>query len=74
MSYSWRQIYRFLSANDHNGEGKVPLSVFEEALNQTKTFLSRQEINSLTQKFGNPVDYTKISQDVMGITDARKKL
>jgi hypothetical protein len=61
MSYSWTQIHRFLSANDHNGEGKVPLEVFEDALNQTKTFLSRQEINTITQKFGNPVDYTRVS-------------
>ena len=69
MSYSWKEICRFLSANDLEGEGKVPLGVFKDALSHTKTFLSRQEIENIAQRFGNPVDYTKISEEVMGITD-----
>ena len=47
LSYSWRQIYRFLSSNDLANQGMAPLSQFEEALLITKTFLSREELNLL---------------------------
>ena len=73
MSYSWRQIVRFLSANDKKGEGCVPISVFNEALNHTKTFMSKQEIESIVKQFGNPIDYTRISEELMGHTDQKKK-
>ena len=63
LSYTWKRIYRYLSAKDQAGTGAVSVQVFQDALHQHQTFLSREEIDGIVRDYGsesaNPrlVDY-----------------
>ena len=73
LSYTWKRIYRYLSNKDQAGTGAVPVKVFQDALHQHQTFLSREEIDGIVRDYGseaaNPrlVDYNKLSEQLMGI-------
>jgi len=52
LNYSWKRIFRFLSSRDQTNQGLVAVSMLEEALNQERVFLTKQELEYLVANFG----------------------
>ena len=44
LSYDWKQIYRKLNVNDMENTGRVGIKDFKEALHQTNTFLTKEDL------------------------------
>ena len=47
LKYEWKHIYRKVNANDVDELGTVTLTDFTKALDQTNTFLSREDMKTI---------------------------
>ena len=51
LKANWKGIYRYLSSKEKGNSGIVSVKVFNDALNSTNTFLSRQELDNVVKYF-----------------------
>ena len=52
LSYDWKQIYRKLNANDVDNSGRVTVRDFKNALHQTNTFISKEDLDKIETLYG----------------------
>ena len=52
LKYEWKHIYRRINANDVEEKGTVTFSNFANVLDQSNTFISREDLKNIKNQYG----------------------